>query len=148
MKVIPYLNFGGTAEAAVNFYVHALDAKIESMSRFGDAPQMPVSEEHKNNILHGRFTIGESLVMVSDGMHGENYSGNNISMSIDFSDVEDMKAKFEKLSEDGKITMPVQDTFWGATFGMLTDKYGINWMFNFDKQPADNYNHDNKSIIE
>ena len=68
---------------------------------------------------------------------GETYSGDNISLSIDFSDVDEMKLKFGKLAEGGKITMPVDDTFWGATFGMLIDKYGIHWMFNCDKKPVD-----------
>lgn len=136
MKVFPYLIFSGNAEDAINFYVTTLGAKVEFMNRFGESP-MPVTEEQKNKILHSRFTIGDSLIMASDGQHGETYSGDNISLSIDFTDVEDMKQKFDKLAGGGKITMPVEDTFWGATFGMLTDKYGIHWMVNCDKKPAD-----------
>lgn len=138
MKVFPYLNYGGNAEEAVDFYVTTLDAKIEMLSKFSDAPQMPVPEDQKNKILHGRFTIGDSLIMVSDGRSGENFSGNNVSMSIAFSNVGDMKVKFEKLSQGGKVTMPVQDTFWGATFGILVDKYGISWMVNCGKPGAEN----------
>lgn len=134
MKVIPYLMFAGTAEEALDFYESALGAKIEIVSRFGDTP-MPSAEEQKNKIMHARFTVGGSEVMASDGRPGEQYTGNNVALSIDFEAVEDMKQKFDKLAEGGKVTMPVQDTFWGATFGMLTDKYGIQWMFNCDKKP-------------
>ena len=135
MKVIPYLIFSGNAEEVMNFYVDTLDAKIELINRFGDSP-MPSTEEQKNQILHARFTIGDSLIMTSDGRAGESYTGDNISLSVDFSDVNEMKEKFDKLGAGGEITMPVQDTFWGATFGMLTDKYGIHWMFNCDKKPG------------
>ena len=134
MKVVPYLIFAGTAEEAMNFYVESLGAKVQFINRFGDSP-IPSTEDQKNQILHASFTIGESLVMTSDGKPGEKYSGNNISLSIDFTDVSEMKEKFDKVAEGGSITMPVQDTFWGATFGMLIDKFGISWMFNCDKKP-------------
>lgn len=136
MKIFPYLIYAGNAEEAINFYVETLDAKIEFINRFGEAP-MPSTDEQKNKVLHSRFTVGESLLMASDGQPGETYAGDNISLSIDFSDVDEMKLKFGKLAEGGKITMPVEDTFWGATFGMLIDKYGIHWMFNCDKKPVD-----------
>ena len=134
MKVFPYLIFAGNAEEVINFYIDNIGGTIELISRFADAP-MPSTDEQKNKVLHARFTIGDSLIMASDGQPGETYSGDNISLSVDFSDVDEMKQKFEKLAEGGKITMAVQDTFWGATFGMLTDKYGIQWMFNCDKKP-------------
>lgn len=132
MKVFPYLIFPGTAEEAINFYAEAIDAKIEFINRFGEAP-MPSTEDQKDKILHSRFTVGNSLMMASDGKPGEVYKGDNISLSIDFTDIADMTAKFDKLAVGGEITMPVQDTFWGATFGMLTDKFGIHWMVNCDK---------------
>src|SRR4030081_3925320 len=122
MKVFPYLTYSGNAEEAINFYVETLGAKIEAINRYNEAP-MPSSDDEKNKVLHARFTIGGSLILTSDGQPGETYSGDNISLSIDFSDVEDMKAKSEKLAAGGKVRMPVQDTFWGATFGMLTDKF-------------------------
>lgn len=133
MKVIPYLSFAGNAEEALNFYVEALEVKIQFLNRYGDSP-MATTEEQKNKILHARFTVGESLVMLSDGRPGESYTGNNISLSIDFKVVTELREKFDKLAAGGQITMPIADTFWGATFGMLTDKFGIQWMFNCDKE--------------
>jgi PhnB protein len=71
--------------------------------------------------------------MFSDsGNMGEVSSGNNLSLSLNFDELEEMEKTFEALSQGSKITMPLQDTFWGARFGMLTDKFGFHWMFNHD----------------
>ena len=71
--------------------------------------------------------------LVSDTMPGQPVnSGTNLSLSLNFNDADEMNKIFVALSEEGKITMELQDTFWGARFGMLTDKYGFDWMFNHD----------------
>ncbi|HYO21728.1 MAG TPA: VOC family protein, partial [Flavisolibacter sp.] len=59
-----------------------------------------------------------------------------VHLSLNFSDAARIQQVFAAMSDGGKVTMPLQDTFWGATFGMLTDQYGINWMFNYDKTGA------------
>jgi PhnB protein len=60
------------------------------------------------------------------------HGGTNLSLSLNFKSVEDIDKTFAALSDSATVTMPLQDTFWGARFGMLTDKFGINWMFNHD----------------
>ena len=130
--IIPYLTFNGQATEALDFYAKALNGNIESKQTFADA-KMEIAEEHKNNILHAVLKAGDLTMMFSDsGNKDEVTSGTNLSLSLNFNVLEEMEKTFEALSQGGKITMPLQDTFWGARFGMLTDKFGFHWMFNHD----------------
>lgn len=130
--IIPYLNFNGNAAEALDFYSKALNGQVEFKQTYGESP-MESSESQKNKIMHASFKAGDLHFLVSDGMEGQPVSGgDNLSLSLNFNDVEELNKTFNALSEGGKITMELQDTFWGARFGMLTDKYGFNWMFNHD----------------
>lgn len=106
------------------------------IQRFGDSP-MPVSEADKGKVLHGQVEVNGQVIMFSDasGEHRATF-GNNFSIALDFNNTSDMDRAFAGLSEGGVVTMPLQDTFWGARFGMCTDKFGVNWMFNHDKPKA------------
>jgi PhnB protein len=131
----PYLNFNGTAASAIKLYESALGAKVENVQRFGDAPDMGAGPEAKDRVIHATLRIGSGVIMMSDTMPNmPPPAGNNVHVSLNFDDVADMRKKFEALSAGGKVTMAPQDTFWGATFGMLTDAFGINWMFNCEKK--------------
>ncbi len=133
-KLIPYLSLNGTAEEAINFYKEIFSGEILHLGRFGET-QPDVKEEHKNKIMHAILKFAENEIMFSDTIEGNiTYAGTNVSLSLDFSDEGKMDKAFEKLAVGGKITMPLQDTFWGAKFGILTDKFSINWMFNHDKK--------------
>ncbi len=130
MEVTPYLVFSGTCQQALDFYKQALGVDIKNTMTFENSPK-PVKEEDKNKIMHATFSLGKTTLMASDGIPGQPPElGTNIHLSLNFTDVADMDKKFNALVEGGKTTMPLQDTFWGARFGMLTDKFGINWMFN------------------
>ena len=134
--LIPYLTFDGNCEEAMNFYKDALDGEIESMMTFEDAP-MEIPEDHKSKIMHSTMKAGELTIMASDRMPEYPFnSGNNVALSMNFRNEEDQKKVFDNMSAGGNVTMPLQDTFWGAKFGMCTDKFGINWMFNHDKPQA------------
>jgi PhnB protein len=127
----PYLNFDGTAEQAIALYERALGAKAENISRLGEVPGAEIPAEHKGRVMHALLHIGPGVIMISDSMPGHPLiEGNNNHVCVDFDDVDDMTAKFNALAAGGTVTMPVQDTFWGAKFGMLTDAFGIRWMFN------------------
>jgi len=133
----PYLNFNGTAGQAVELYERTLGARTESIQRFGDLPGMAVPEEHKHRVMHARLRIGEGVVMISDAPPEMAVAlEGNVHVCLHFDQVADATARFEALAQGGKVTMPLQDTFWGATFGMLTDAYGVRWMFNCDKPGA------------
>jgi PhnB protein len=130
--IIPYLNFNGNAAEALNFYSKALNGEVVYKQTFGESP-MESSEEQKDKIMHASFKAGNLNFLVSDTMPGQPVtSGTNISLSLNFSDADEMNKTFTALSEGGKVTMELQDTFWRARFGMLEDKYGFNWMFNHD----------------
>ena len=131
----PYLNFNGTADNAIQLYQSALDAKVDSIMRFGDAAgNLPVEPADKNRVMHARLQVGGGMFMISDTMpNGPVSTGGNVHITLDFDNVDDMSRKFDALSAGGKVTMPLQNTFWNARFGMLTDAYGINWMFNCEQ---------------
>jgi PhnB protein len=131
-SIVPYLTLNGNATDALDFYAKALNGNIESCQTFGDA-KMEVPEENKNNILHAVLKAGDLTMMFSDSFRNANVSqGSNLALSLNFNELEEMEKVFGALSAGAKITMPLQDTFWGAKFGQLTDKFGFNWMFNHD----------------
>lgn len=138
-KVNVYLTFDGNCEDAFNFYKSILGGEFFMISRFGDMPPQegmpPISDEYKNRVMHVSFPVSkETVLMGSDsipGMH-QVIQGNNFSISVHTDIREEADRIFKGLSEGGTVTMPMSDTFWGAYFGMWTDKYGINWMVNYD----------------
>lgn len=135
--IIPYLNFNGNAAEALNFYEKALGGKVTQSQTFG-AANMAQDETMKDKILHAVFEAGELKFMVSDCPPGVSVSeGNQVSLSLNFNDAETIEKTFTALAEGGQITMPMQDTFWGARFGMTKDKFGVHWMFNHDKKQLD-----------
>ncbi|CAN5814470.1 VOC family protein [soil metagenome] len=130
--IIPYLNFNGNAKEALEFYTKALNGKVVHASTFGEA-NMAQDDSMKDKILHAGFESGSLKFMVSDCPPGVTVSaGNQVSLSLNFEDLEPIERTFAALSEGATITMPLQDTFWGARFGMLVDKFSISWMFNHD----------------
>lgn len=132
-SIIPYLTFNGTAKQAFEFYAKALNGKIVEMNHFGDS-SMESKPEDKDKVMHAILKAGDLTLMTSDTHSGQEVSaGSMVSLSMNFNDDESISRTYEALSEGAEITMPLQDTFWGAKFGILKDKFGIQWMFNYDK---------------
>ena len=130
--IVPYLNFNGNAAEALAFYGKALNGAILFQQTFGESP-MEVAPAFKNKIMHATFKAGDLTIMASDVNEKDQVTtGTNISLSLNFTELDRINKTFEAMSEGSVITMPLQDTFWGARFGMLTDAFGINWMFNYD----------------
>lgn len=132
--IIPYLSFTGTTKSAFDFYAKALGGSIDFLQTFGESGQ-EVPAEYKEKVMHAVFKAGDLTLMASDIIDDKFplINGTNISLSMNFVNEADIDRVFTAMSEGATITMPLQDTFWGAKFGMLTDKWNINWMFNFDK---------------
>lgn len=131
----PYLFFNGDAAAAIAFYESALGAKADGVMHWGDVPGMDVAPGNSKRVMHSQLFVGEGIIMISDGSPGEQVPfGRNCRVTLHYTDVEDMTKRFDALAQGGEVTMPLADTFWGATFGMLTDKFGVAWMFNCDKK--------------
>jgi PhnB protein len=130
-SINPYINLDGTAQKAIELYQHALGAKVDQIMRFGDGSGMDVAPEHKQRVMHAPLQIGAGLVMISDTMPGHpSPTQSNVQIALQFEDPAEMDKQFDALAAGGKVRMPLQDTFWGAKFGMLTDAFGIEWMFN------------------
>ena len=122
--------FNGTCEEALNFYARTIGGQIVHLSRFDGSPAESMSDD-KQKVMHATFEGHGFAFMASDGSQPVSDSG-NIHLCIDYKDAAAMENVFNALADGGNVTMPLQDTFWGAKFGTLTDKYGINWMFNYE----------------
>ncbi len=136
--VNPYLMFNGTCEDAFLFYKSVFGGEFPYIGKFKDAPAEEgeaLSEEALNRIMHVSLPIGNSILMGSDThpRYGDVGFGDNFSVSINTDSREEADRIFNGLSAGGKVEMPLNDTFWGAYFGMFKDKFGINWMVNFDE---------------
>jgi PhnB protein len=134
--IVPYLLFNGNAKQAFDFYAKALGGEIMHSSTYGESP-MPSADADKGRIMHATIQAGSLTLMASDCPTDKPAeAGTNISLSMNFTDSALMDKTFAAMAEGGKITMELQDTFWGARFGMLKDQFGVNWMFNHDKPKA------------
>jgi len=135
MQVMPYIMFNGNCEEALKFYEKALGGEIKDLMRFEGSPAENMSED-KQKVMHSHFAVeGNLLFMASDSGSNDQQAANGgmVHLSLNFTDAGKIQQVFSAMGEGGNVTMPLQDTFWGATFGMLTDRFGINWMFNYDK---------------
>lgn len=137
--VNPYLMFDGNCKEAFTFYKNAFGTEFSEISFFGDMPPQeglpPLTDLQKEMIMHVNIKISEQTILYgSDIFPGTpDFSpGDQFSVSIGADSREEADDLFTKLSVGGKVTMPLADTFWGAYFGMWRDKFGIDWMINFD----------------
>ncbi len=129
MKVIPYLNFQGNTEEALNRYQQIFNGTISDLNRFGDT--FPVADDYKDKIMHARLSFGDNMLMFSDGMQGQTIEhGNGIHLSIGLNDEAVAHSIFDQLAEGGNVTMPMQKQFWGALYGQVIDRFGVSWMIN------------------
>jgi len=137
LGVKPYLTFNGNCKEAIDFYKETLGGEILFSQTFGESPMKGHGAD--DLIMHTSIKIGDSVIMASDNGQPEQpvNLGNNISLALGSDDVAAAEKMFDKLAEGGKVNMPMQETFWAERFGMLTDKFGINWMFNCDKPQTD-----------
>lgn len=129
-----YLTFPGNCEEALHFYKDCLNGEIISLQRFGDSP---MESTEPQRVMHAEFRAEGVYFMASDSLPERTpQPGDLVNLSINLDDAAEQEAIFNKLSAGGIIDMPLQETFWGAVFGMFTDKYGINWMLNCELKGA------------
>jgi len=139
MTINPYLNFPGNTEEAFNFYKSVLGGEFPFLQRFKDTPEADkISPEDANKIMHVSLPVGNgNMIMATDALEsmGQKLTpGNNFYLCISADSKEEADKLFKGLSDGGQVYMPMNKTFWGAYFGMLTDKFGINWMINFQNK--------------
>jgi PhnB protein len=131
MKLNPYLYFNGQCEEAFKFYEKCLGGKITAMMQHEGTPAAKhVPEEWRKKILHACLDLGEFSLMASDAPPNHFQPPQGFSVTLNVADPAKADSVFKALSENGKVTMPIDKTFWAKRFGMLVDKYGIPWMVN------------------
>jgi PhnB protein len=136
-QINPWINFNGNAEEAFTFYKSVFGGEFANIVRFKDmaSPEMPVAENEANKIMHIALPIGKNVLMANDvpeilGRVNENENRSKISISAESK--EEADKLFNGLSAGGSVEMPIADSPWGSYFGMFRDKYGIEWMVDFD----------------
>lgn len=129
LAVYPYLNFNGNCREAMTFYNESLGGELHIMDFEGSS----MDNQGFKGVMHATLQR-DGLTLLASDSHPEHpiEFGTSVHVSVNCTSREQVDDFFGKLSQGGKINMPLQDTFWGAYFGMFTDKFGIHWMFNYD----------------
>ena len=138
MKLHTYLNFPGTCEEALSFYEEHLGAKVLTKSRFADmsstgAPQNLPPGLKPEGILHARFSLGETVVMASDGPPERVQPMRSAYLSLSVDSNEEAERIYNALSDGGEVFMPLGEMFFAHRFGQFRDKFGVNWMVIHEK---------------
>jgi PhnB protein len=134
-QVNAYLNFNGNCREAMTFYKEAIGGELTLQTVEGSPMEAQCPAAMKHHILHSSLTKDSLLLMGSDMVGPEGFiKGNTIALSLNCSSEDEIESCFSNLSSGGQVNHPLAKQFWGATFGALTDKFGIRWMFNYDKR--------------
>jgi PhnB protein len=133
-KLEPYLFFRGNCREAMQFYKEAFGGELK-ISTVGEAPpgSMPNQEQHKNDVMHSHLSGGLVSLLGSDSEHASPET-KKVELCISGSNEQQLHAAFDKLARGGKVKMKLEKQFWGDTFGSLTDRFGVDWMFNINSR--------------
>ena len=129
--VVPYLMFDGNCEEAVGVYEKLMGAKKGNLMRFGQAPMGPgeaCPEGQKDKIINMSFHLNGVLVMASDAPPGRYSKPAGFGMALQYDTAAEVKRVFDGLAQGGRVTMPLGETFFAHSFGMVTDRFGVSWM--------------------
>jgi PhnB protein len=138
-SVNAYINFDGNCDKAFDFYKSVFGGEFQARMKFGEAPGMDVPPAQKDKLMHVALPIGKHTVLMGSDwseQFGPMARGNSFGLSVNVESQAEADKVFQALSNGGKVTMPIGVAFWGAYFGMCTDKFGINWMVNFETKKA------------
>jgi PhnB protein len=131
-----YLFFDGNCAEAMRFYERALGGKLEVLMTHAQSPiaaQTP--PESKDRIMHASLDLGDRKLMASDAMPGHYQGMKGFSLSLTYPTADEAKRVFDALAQGGKVSMPLDKTFWAEAFGMLVDRFGTPWMVNGNLTP-------------
>ena len=136
-QINPHINFNGNAEEAFTFYKSVFGGEFSMIMRLKDlaSPEFPVAENDANKIMLIALPVGKNFLMANDvpeSMGRVNENENRSKISISAESKEEADRLFNGLSEGGNVEMPIADSPWGSYFGMFRDKFGIEWMVDFD----------------
>ena len=136
-NISPYLLFNGQAQEAFDFYKSVFGGEFGMVQKFKEVPEEDrerggIKGEEGEKLIHVSLPVGRFVLMGSDAPESRRVDmGNNFAISLETDSKEEAEKIFQALSEDGEVTMPLSDTFWGAYYGMLRDKFGIGWMVGY-----------------
>jgi PhnB protein len=134
MSVDPYLHFKGDCEAAFKFYAKCLGGRIEGTFTYAQSPMaQQVPAEWGAKLMHARLVIGDRVLMGMDATPERYHAPSGFSLSVSVKNAAEAERVFNALVEGGKVTMPLQQTFWSQRFGMLVDRFGVPWMVNSEQ---------------
>ena len=129
MPILPYLFFDGRCDEAIEFYKNALGAKIEMLMRWKDNPDKSMcTPNNQDKVMHSQFSIGDARVMASDGRNTGKPEFKGFALSLNAKDEADANRMFNALSNGGQVIMALAKTFFSPCFGMVVDKFGVQWM--------------------
>lgn len=128
-----YLTFNGNCRQAMEFYAKCLGGELFVMPYSEGPADMPKEMKATDKVLHAKLSNGTQYIMASDSPPANPVrEGNNFAISINCESRQEVDKLFSALGEKGNVVMPVADMFWGAYFGMITDQFGVSWMFNHE----------------
>jgi PhnB protein len=129
MQVQPYLFFDGRCDQALEFYKTAIGADVKMLMRWKDSPDPSMcTPGNADKVMHAQFEVGETTIMTSDGRNGGAPKFDGFALTIAAKTEAEADKLFGALSDGGQVTMPMHKTFFSPRFGMLADKFGVNWM--------------------
>jgi len=130
MQLQTYVFFNGRCDEAIEFYKKALGAKVNMLTRFNQNPEpMPnANPANAEKVMHANVTIGDSVLLMSDGQCQGAAKFEGFSLTVAVKTDDEAKRVFAALSDGGRVGMPLAKTFFSSSFGMLHDRFGINWM--------------------
>lgn len=129
MQIQPYLFFEGRTEEALEFYKSKLGAQVEFMMRYKENPDPKHNPPNSGEkVMHSCFRVGDTQVMASDGNCSGKPSFQGFSLTFNAKDEADARRRFNALAEGGQVNLPLSETFFAKSFGMVADRFGLNWM--------------------
>jgi PhnB protein len=135
-QITPYLYFNGNAREALECYKEIFDGEIMGVQTYGEA-NFPTPPEAENMIIHAQFKKGDLFIMASDAMGDKTVEiGSNISLTLELESEEEIQTLYDRFTQNGTVLMELQDTFWGAKYGRVKDKFGVIWDLNYTKPQA------------
>ena len=127
----PYLLFNGDCESAMRFYEKSIGGKVEALFTHEGTPmEKMVPADWRKKVMHARLKVGDKVLMASDCPPDRYVKPQGFSVNLDFKSPAEAEKVFNALAENGSVQMPLQQTFWAARFGMVTDRFGKPWMIN------------------
>jgi PhnB protein len=140
MQVNPYLSFKGDCEAAFTLYERCLGGQLGGIVRYAGSPMADqVPADWQDKVMHGSVILGDQELMGADVAPDHYEQPKGFSLSIQIKDTADAERIFHELARGGNVVMPLEKTFWAERFGVLVDRFGIQWQINCeasDQPPA------------